>query len=141
MWRLLKSFFYSLKTYPDLSPDLRMRRRVNRMLGDRSRLTPEGWHQKFWQSLNITPQLSSFIYWHLPSYSGLDCGRIHPSDRLQEDLHLSLVCWFDWEQSLQQDFFTQFEIDLGEEINLETLATIKDLMVFLDRQLLSINRT
>ncbi len=141
MWHLLKNFFNSLKTYPDLSPDLRMRQRVNRMLRDRPRLDPEDWHQQFWQSLNITRQISLFVYRHLPHYSGLDCGRMHPSDRLQDDLHLSLVCWFDWQDALRQDFFTQFEIDLGETTDLETLSTIGDFMVFLDRQLMSINHS
>ncbi|MEX0270504.1 hypothetical protein AB3R30_15275 [Leptolyngbyaceae cyanobacterium UHCC 1019] len=139
MWHLLKNFFYSLRTYPDLSPDLRMRQRVNQILSDRPPLNPEDWHQKFWQSLNITQSVSYFVYQHLPNYSGLDCGRIRPSDRLQEDLHLSLVCWFDWQQSLRQDFFTQFKIDLGEETDLETLSTIEDFIVFLDRQLTPIN--
>ncbi|PZV11351.1 MAG: hypothetical protein DCF22_14695 [Leptolyngbya sp.] len=141
MWRLIKNFFYSLRSYPDLSPDLRMRQRVNRMLSDRPHLNPNDWHQRFWQSLDITQPVSHFVYRYLPSYSGLDCGKIHPSDRLQEDLYLSLVCWFDWQQSLRQDFFTQFQIDLGEEIDLETLSTIEELMVFLDRQLMSINRS
>ncbi len=140
MWRLLKNFFNSLRTYPDLSPDLRIRQRVNRRLSDRPRLNPEDWYQKFWQSLDITRQVSDFVYCHLPQYSGLDCGRIYPSDRLQADLSLSLVCWFDWQQSLRQDFFTQFQIDLGEETDLETLTTIEDFIVFLDRQLMSINR-
>jgi hypothetical protein len=135
MWRLFKNFFHSLKTYPDLSPDLRMRWRVNRMLSDRPRLNPDAWHQKFWQPHQITQPLSDFVYHHLPTYSGLDCGRIYPSDRLQEDLHFALVCWFDWQESLRQDFFTQFQIDLGEEIHLEDFYTIQDLTVFLDRQL------
>jgi hypothetical protein len=138
MWHLLKNFFYSLKTYPDISPDLRMRRRVNQMLSDRPRLNPDDWHQMFWQSLNITQALSHFVYQSLSTYSGLDCGRMRPGDRLQADLHLSLVCWFDWQESLRQDFFTQFEIDLDEDTNLETLATVEDFMIFLDRQLASI---
>jgi hypothetical protein len=141
MWRLIKNFFYSLRSYPDLSPDLRMRQRVNRMLSDRPRLNPDDWHQKFWQSLDITREVSHFVYRQLPNYSGLDCGRIYPSDRLQEDLSLSLVCWFDWQQSLHQDFLTQFEIDLGGETDLETLSTIEDFMIFLDRQLISIKRS
>lgn len=62
MWRSLKNFFHSLRTYSDLSPDLRMRQRVNRMLSDRPQLNPEDWHQKFWQSLNITQQVSNFVY-------------------------------------------------------------------------------
>lgn len=135
MWHLLKNFFNSLKTYPDLSPDLRMRQRVNRILSDRPWLNSEDWHQTFWQTLNITQSVSHFVYQHLPTYSGLDCGRMHPSDRLQEDLYLSLVCWFDWQETLRQDFFTQFEIDLEEDTDLEMLSTVEDFIVFLDRQL------
>lgn len=60
---------------------------------------------------------------------------MHPSDRLQEDLYLSLVCWFDWQETLRQDFFTQFEIDLEEDTDLEMLSTVEDFIVFLDRQL------
>jgi hypothetical protein len=139
MWRSLKNFLNSIRTYPDLSPDLRMRRHVNAMLRDRPRLNQEAWYQTCCQPLHITQQISHFVYQHLPQYSGLDCGRIYPSDRLQEDLHLSLVCWFDWQQSLRQDFFTHFEIDLGEETDLDTLSTVADFMIFLDRHLMSIN--
>lgn len=139
MWRSLKNFFYSLWTYSDLSPDLKMRRSVKRFLGRRSLLSPYDWYERFWQPGDIPKSISDFVYTRMSDYSGLEFGRILPTDRLNEDLHLSLVCWFDWEISFCQEFLDSFGVDLSDRFNPETLSTVQDLVLFLKHQLLSVN--
>jgi hypothetical protein len=124
MWRSLKNFFYSLWTYSDLSPDLRLRRSVNRSLRRRSLLSHQDWYERFWQSADIPKSVSDFVYTQLSAYSGLEFGRVLPSDRLNEDLRLPSVCWFDWERSFCQDFLDDFDIDLGDRFDPATLSKI-----------------
>ncbi|NJP10295.1 MAG: hypothetical protein HC866_13150 [Leptolyngbyaceae cyanobacterium RU_5_1] len=142
MWRSLKNLFYSLKTYADLSPDLQMRRYVNRVLRDRRpSLSASQWYEKFWQPLDVSKPISDFVYTHMQDYSGLDFSKAYPSDRLNEDLHLPLVCWFDWQLSLCQDFWDCFGVDLSDRFNPEALFTVQELVLFLNYQLLSINHS
>jgi hypothetical protein len=139
MWRSLKNFFYSLWTYADLSPNLAVRRRVKKNLRTRPLLNPGEWHQKFWQSQDISRKISDFVYTQLQHHSGLELGRVCPSDRLNEDLHLAVICWFDWELSFCEAFLATFGIDLGDRFNLDDLSTIEDLVIFLNQQLFLIN--
>lgn len=141
MWRSLKHVFYSLWTYSDLSPDLRVRRNVNKALRLRPALSATEWHQKFWQPLNVPRQISDFVYTQMQQYSGLEFGRVQPHDRLNEDLHLHLVCWFDWELAFYQAFFDCFEIDLSAQFNLDTLTTVEEFVLHLNYQLLSVKRS
>lgn len=141
MWRRLRNIFDSLRAYADLSPDLRTRQRVNQCLRDRPALSAEEWFKAFWQSQGISQSIAEFVYTHLPTYSGLDFARVRPRDRLTEDLCLPLVCWFDWNLSLCEDFLAQFGIDLSERFEPHQHMTIEDLMVFLNYQLLSVNRS
>jgi hypothetical protein len=137
MWQRLKNLFFSLRTYTDLSPDLRMRRRVNRSLGDRARLSASEWFQTFWQPLGICPVLSQFIYSRFQDYTGLTWGRVQPSDRLFSDLGIPLVCWFDWENTLMQDMQATFGVNLKESFDPTAFETVYELVVFLNQQVLT----
>lgn len=140
MWRSLKNFFFSLWTYAELSPNLRLRRRVARNLRQRDNLSATEWYQTCWQPLDIAKPISDFVYTHLQTYSGLEFGRIQPGDRLQADLHLTLICWFDWELTFCEDFFNSFGVDLQPEFNPDQFETVAELLFFLNRQLLPISR-
>ncbi|MDX2242443.1 MAG: hypothetical protein NW224_17290 [Leptolyngbyaceae cyanobacterium bins.302] len=139
MWRSLKNFFYSFWTYADLSPDLRLRRRVNQTLRKRTNLSATEWYESYWQPLEVTRCISDFVYTQMQTYSGLVFGRVRPSDRLNEDLHLFLICWFDWELSFCESFLECFGIDLTADFNPDDFVTIKDLVIFLNQQLLLTN--
>jgi hypothetical protein len=139
MWRRLKNFSASLSTYADLSPDMRVRRRVKKLLHDRSDLSAEVWFEKFWFSLEVAKPVADFVYVYLQKYSGLAVGRIQPDDRLVEDLRLPLICWFDWEITLCEDFCCCFGVDLSDRFQTQKFITVKDLVTFLNRQLLSVN--
>lgn len=139
MWQKLKNLLASFSTYADLSPDLRQRRQVNRFLRDRPALTPDEWFEQFWEPLEISQAVTDFVYLSLQNYSGLEWARVQPSDHLVKDLHLVLVCWFDWEISFCEDFFCCFGVELGLEV--DNFQTVEDLVIFLDHQLLSVNHS
>ena len=141
MWQKLNNLFASLSTYADLSPDLDQRRRVNQSLHDRPTLSPEEWFEQFWQPLGISPQVVSFVYTYLQAYSGLEFSRVQPSDHLNQDLHLYLVCWFDWEVALCEEFANCFGVDLFDRLETQNFETVKDLVLFLDHQLLPVNHS
>ena len=139
MWRTLKNVLYSLWTYADLSPDIRLRQQVQRTLRQRPCLNAQGWYHLHWQSCGIAQPISDFVYGHLQQYSGLEVGRVYPSDRLNEDLYLPLICWFDWEISFCESFLETFGVNLESEFNSNNFVTIHDLMLFLNQQLLSVS--
>lgn len=134
MWRRLKNIFVSCSTYADLGPDLQTRRAVSRELGDRAPLSAEAWYEQFWHPLGVSQPVAEFVYTHMSAYSGLEFARVQPLDRLNEDLHLPLVCWFDWELSLWDDFCTCFDVDTCEFLEMQGFSTVKELVVFLNRQ-------
>lgn len=140
MWRSLINFFYSLWTYSDLSPDLHLRRRVNKTLRSRTSLSATGWFQTYWQPLSVARSISDFVYTQMQTHSGLEFGRVQPGDRLHEDLHLSLVCWFNWETTFCVTFAETFGTDLEPDFNPDNFYTVADLVLFLNRQILSTNR-
>ena len=141
MWQRLKNFFLSFRTYDDLSPDLNTRQQVNRWLRDRSALTADEWYEQFWQPRRISPKIAAFVYSHLEKYSGLKTAKILPGDRLEEDLHLTLVCWFDWHFTLCEDFEQDLGVSIDDYLELQDLTTIEEFMMFLNRQLLSVNHS
>lgn len=141
MWQSLKNVFYSLRTYADLSPDLRMRRRVNRSLRHRPALTPSEWYETFWQAHGVSRRVSDFVYIHLQECSGLELGRVYPSDRLNEDLFFPLICWFDWEIDFCAKFLSYFGIDLDPCFEISPLTTMEDFILFLNKELLSMNHS
>lgn len=141
MWRSLKNVLLSFRTYSDLSPDLRLRRRINRSLHPRPLLKSGEWHQTYWQPHDVSRALSDFIYYHLQEAAGIDIGRTQPSDRLTEDLCLPLICWFDWETSFSEAFLTQFGIDLPPDWAIPPQTTLKDWLLYLNQQILSVKHS
>lgn len=141
MWRRLKNIFLSFSTYTDLSPDVQAKQRINQFLRRRPALSAQQWFELFWQPLGVSRQVTDFVYTHMQAYSGLEFARVKPSDRLNEDLHLPLVCWFDWEVSLYEDFLSNFGIDLSQHFDPNQLSTVEDFVVFLNHQLLSVNHS
>jgi hypothetical protein len=139
MWQSAINYFRSFQTYRDLSPDAGIRRQVNVQLRERSSLSLEEWSRLFPQVLSsdLSKQLLAFIYAKFPDYSGLEVGRLRPSDRLIQDLQLPLVCWFDWPHQLCDDFYETFQVDIIEEFDESMLETVGDLVWFLHQRLQS----
>ena len=137
MWRRLKNIFHSFRTYADLTPDIQTRQRINRLLNDRPGLSQQEWYLQFWKGQNISEDLAGFIYERMPTYSGLDFSRVQPGDRLNADLQLPLVCWFDWHISFCEDFMQVFGIDLSNHFDPDSLTTVADLLLFLNQQVVS----
>jgi hypothetical protein len=143
MWQRFNNLISSLQTYDALSPDLKMRQQVNRVLRQRPALSPEQWFELFALSPGMMPCVATFAYEKLARYSGLEIGCVLPSDRLNEDLYWTQVCWFDWEFTLCQDFCQQFGGDLDDLDNLSdclnarleaaTLVTVEDLLTLLNQ--------
>jgi hypothetical protein len=122
-----------------MSPDLALRKRINQTLRNRPSRTADEWYRLFWQPLGVSQQVSAFVYKQMEDSSGLHFANVLPSDRLTEDLHLSLVCWFDWEISFCEDFGCEFDVDVSEEFDLCRFSTLQELVVFLHQQSLSVN--
>lgn len=141
MWRRLKNILHSFSTYAELSPDVRVKQRVCQNLRLRPAWSKEEWFEQYWRRQAISRQLSDFVYVQMQDYSGLEFARVRPDDRLVEDLQLPLVCWFDWQLSLCDDFWQVFGVDLHEHLDLENLATVADLVFFLNQHLVSVNHS
>ncbi|MBN8564433.1 MULTISPECIES: hypothetical protein [unclassified Leptolyngbya] len=139
MWRKLDNIVLNIRTYADLSPDLSIRRQINQAMRTRPTRTSEDWYRSFWQPLSISQDLAIFVYQQMEAYSGLQFAKITPSDRLTEDLQLPLVCWFDWECTLCEDFHDRFGIEIRDRLDIGMLHTVRDLVIFLNQQLLSVN--
>ncbi|MBW4442170.1 MAG: hypothetical protein KME10_13225 [Plectolyngbya sp. WJT66-NPBG17] len=139
MWRELNNVVLNVRTYADLSPDLSVRRRIHQDWRLRPARNSEDWYRSFWQPLAISQDLSAFIYQQMESYSGLPFAKVTPRDRLTEDLQLPLVCWFDWECNLCDDFRDRFGIEISDRLDVGMLHTVRDLVIFLNQQLLSVN--
>lgn len=135
MWHRLKNLVLSLKTYKALSPDLKVRQRVNSILRRRPALNASDWFETFYQPRGITCSIATFAYTHLQRYSGLEFARVLPSDRLYEDLHWSEVCGFDWELTLCDDFCRQFSVDISHYLHCSQWSTVDELICFLNQQL------
>jgi hypothetical protein len=133
MWHRCKNLIHSLKTYDALSPDLKLRRRVNRVLHQRPAMQLEQWFRTFYQPEGIAFSVANFAYIQLPIYSGLEFSHVLPSDRLNEDLHWTQVCWFDWQISLCDDFHQQFGVEISDDLDEATLFTVQDLIRFLNQ--------
>ncbi len=131
----------SFRSYPDLSPDQELRRKINRALAHRQALPPNAWFETFWQTRNISEDIALFVYTQLTTYSGISFAKVLPSDRLDQDLHLTLVCWFNWQLELCEDFSQRFHVDISDRLDFHTLVTVEDFVVFLNLQLVSVNRS
>ncbi len=142
MWQAFTNIVQSLQTYADLRPDATIRRQVNRRLRQtRPALAIADWIATFDLALGMTvlPALGEFLFEALGHHSGLEVSRLRPSDRLIEDLHLPLVCWFDWPHQFCEDFLAAFQVDLSDEFDEANFKTLQDLVVFLQEQLRSMD--
>lgn len=120
-----------------MRPDFRLRSRINRsFLGARSPMSAEDWFEHFWRQRGMVLPVVRFVYAHLADYSGLWWDRILPSDRLNEDLHLPLVCWFDWEMSLLDDLSNELGIAIEDPELLAQAVTVEDFLTLLNQQFL-----
>jgi len=137
MWCRLKNWFRSFQTYDDLSPDLGVRRRVNRRLRQRPALVHSVWFESCCRPLGISSAIAQFGYQHLAQYSGLSFAHVLPSDRLEEDLRWTAVCWFDWQLHLCEDVWQAFGVDLSDQLDQIEAGTVADLLVFLQQQVYS----
>jgi hypothetical protein len=139
MWHPLRNFVNSLTTYMALSPDMVARQRVNQWLRSRPLLTSNEWFIRYWTPPAVPralPQpLIDFAYSHLAAYSGLDIGRIQPTDHLIDDLAFPAVCWFDWGLTLCEDFYQTFGLDISEDFDETQFVTCADLVHYLCQQL------
>lgn len=130
--------FLALRSYNDLRPDLGLRRRINhQMLAHRPAHKGSEWYHKFWEPRGISPEVATFVYQALAKYSGLQVTKVLPTDRLCEDLKLPLVCWFDWELCLCEDFYQEFGLALDDYLDVTQFKTVADLVGFLNHQLLA----
>ncbi|MBU6228196.1 MAG: hypothetical protein KGQ93_00680 [Cyanobacteria bacterium REEB459] len=135
----LNNLASSLLTYSWLSPDVGARQELYRILLYRPDLTCDQWFERYWsppavQQIYSKP-LIQFAYHRLGVYTGLEVGRLRPSDRLVEDLQFPSICWFDWGIDLCTDFHHSFGIDISEQFDETRLFTFADLISFLNVQL------
>jgi hypothetical protein len=138
MWQRLtnklNNWRMTIAAYGDLSPDLGVRRRINQTLGNRPSRSISEWYGHFWESQGVAREVAEFVYQRVEQYSGLTFEKVLPSDRLCEDLKLPMVCWFDWELSLCDDFAQQLGIELEECFDLSEMTTVADLVRFFNQQ-------
>lgn len=139
MWQALQNLLNNIRAYPELSPDIGLRYQVRRWLQSRPNLKIDQWHRQCWQSPEHTsplPQsLTHFLYIHLEKHTGLNAGRIRPSDRLVEDLKFPLICWFDWPIALCDDVYAEFGIDITDRFDESQLSTVEALAHFLNAEI------
>ena len=133
MWHRLKNFLLNLWTYPVLSPDLRVRRRINRTLRKRPALNQSEWFKALYRERGIVCPVAEFAYTYLERYSGITFSRVRSSDRLS-DLQWTSVCWYDWELQLCNDFYCRFGIDLTDCLDRFMPMTVGDIVFFLNQQ-------
>jgi hypothetical protein len=135
MWQRFKNTLCSFGSYADLSPDVQTRRQVHQWLRDRPARSLDEWYCTFWQSQGIARSLVTFVHHQLQEQAELDLTQTRPSDRLVDDLQLPLICWFDWEISLCEEFFNQFGVELFDDFDITHLHTLQDLVYFLHQHL------
>ena len=136
MLHRLNNWILSLKTYRFLSPDVRIRRQINQLLRDRPSLSAHEWFETLCKPKGIHYAVAQFCYTYFQSYSGLEFSRVLLSDRLDEDLRWTQVCWFDWEMKLCNDFWQQFGIDLCDRLPGRSLSTVEELILLLNHSFL-----
>ncbi len=139
MLQSIQQTWLSLSSYSDMRPDFKLRSHINRtLLQSRPTFHPEAWFEQFWRRQGIALPVVRFVQGHLTDYSGLWWERIVPGDRLLEDLHLPLVCWFDWELQLQADLQQDLGLAMEEPILLFEGTTVQDFVGRLNEQYLAI---
>lgn len=134
MWQRLKNIIPSLRTYADLSPDLKVRRQVVRALSDRPALSLDEWFEAYSKPHGLSYTLTTFAYEHLEKYSGLRLAQLLPTDHLETDLCWTQICWADWQVRLSDDLWQWFGIDGGDGID-EISGTLAHFLQSLEQQL------
>ncbi len=135
----LNNLISSINAYSDMSPDLSVRHQVNETMHKRARqpLSIATWCLTFCQRDHYTDRVQSmlsFVYERFSEYSGLELSRVRPSDRLNDDLHFPLVCWFDWSITFCEDFYQRFGLDLSDRFDEADFETMGELVNFLIEQ-------
>jgi hypothetical protein len=129
------NWFSSLLSYADLRPDMGLRRQINRqVLADRPQRSLSEWYRLFWEPQGVSREVADFVYGAIANYAGLKVAQVLPSDRLYEDLKLPLICWFDWELNLCEEFSHKLGVELEEYFDVTRFATVADLVQFFDQQ-------
>lgn len=137
----LQRLTFNLRAYPVMHPDFYLRCQVNQRLKMRPVMSEAEWHDRFCQSHPVLLEITNFVYRHLPQYSGLTFDRVLPSDRLEQDLYLTLVCWFDWHFRLYEDFWLAFQVDISDRLDWSALITVEDFVLFLNHQIQGASRS
>ncbi|NJL20645.1 MAG: hypothetical protein HC895_07225 [Leptolyngbyaceae cyanobacterium SM1_3_5] len=132
MWGRLKNLVSSARTYRDLSPNVGLRRRVNRQLQRRPARSIADWLRDY-QPLGISQSIAQFAYAALQRYSGLNFAHVLPTDRLEADLQWTEICGYDWQLALCDDVQQQFEVDLSDRLDQIPRGTVADLLIFLQQ--------
>jgi len=138
MWQRLKNIIPSLRTYTDLRPDLKVRRRVMRALSDRPALSLDEWFETHSKPHGLSHALTAFAYSHLEKYSGLSLAQLLPSDRMEADLCWTQISWFDWQILLHDDLWQCFGVDfIGgiDEPSDQMPGTLGNFLQSLDQQI------
>ncbi|NJR37863.1 MAG: hypothetical protein HC781_02245 [Leptolyngbyaceae cyanobacterium CSU_1_4] len=112
-----------------------MRRQVKQSLRHRPTLGLSEWFESFCRSRPIAYPVVNFLYTRLETYSGIEPGKLLPSDRLEEDLRWTDLCGFDWQIILCDDFMQQFNVDMTRCIEDFSPKTLEDLGLLLHQQL------
>jgi hypothetical protein len=129
------NWFMSLMSYTDLRPDMGLRRQINRqVLADRPQRSLSEWYRLFWEPQGVSREVADFVYGAIANYAGLKVAQVLPSDRLCEDLKLPLICWFDWELNLCEEFSHKLGVELEDYFDVTRFSTVADLVQFFDRQ-------
>jgi hypothetical protein len=133
----LNNWISSVSAYSDMSPDVSVRRQVNAAMKARPRqaLSLVAWCKTFCSNDQAWPVLS-FVYQYFAQYSGLEFGRVRPSDTLNDDLRFPIVCWFDWSITFCEDFYQRFSLDLSDRFDEADFETIGELINFLIEQVI-----
>jgi hypothetical protein len=135
MLQTVQSMWANLSVYADMKPDFQLRCQINRSLTHRPTRSLDDWFETFWQPRGVTKPVARFVYQYLSDYSGLSFGRILPSDRLCEDLKLTLVCWFDWQLDLCDDVLRELGVDVSA-IEFDDLETLEEFVQRLNQEYL-----
>ena len=145
----MNNLLSSMEAYADMSPDLEVRSQVTRWLEmrDRQSLSVVKWCEVFVSEFasigqvvedadteSVAKSVLAFAYEFFGKYTGLPFSQVRPNDSLNRDLHLSLVCWFDWTLDFCDDFLAHFDLDLSDRFDEADFDTVGEMVEFLVAQ-------
>jgi hypothetical protein len=108
------------------APNASARSAVMAMLSGRNSLPMDRLYEVHWQPLGAPRDDVEFVYRALAGYSGLDFGRVLPSDALR-DLRFEEVCWSDWTLDFREDL-RRFGMLSFEDQRLQSAETIAEIV-------------